>query len=170
MADTEDLPDEIKRFIVMRLACWDTPSQVAEAVKDEFEIVVSRQRVHVYDPTKKAGSELSDGLKKLFIATRKKFLDDTSEIGIAHKSVRLRMLDRAARKAETIGNYMGMAELCERAAKEVGEAYTNKHKHELTGKDGKPLAAAPTATIVLTGRPAAASASKAVERVRKRRD
>lgn len=39
------LNNEIKAFIVQALACFDTPSQVAKAVKQEFDLDVSRQQV-----------------------------------------------------------------------------------------------------------------------------
>ena len=39
------LKSEVKSFIVQALACFDTPSQVAEAVKNEFGVVLSRQQV-----------------------------------------------------------------------------------------------------------------------------
>jgi hypothetical protein len=44
------LKDEVKRFIVQSLACFDTPSQVAQAVKDTFGLEVSRQQCEFYDP------------------------------------------------------------------------------------------------------------------------
>ena len=44
------LTDEVKEFIVKGLACFDTPSQVAEAVRVNFGIEVSRQQVFSYDP------------------------------------------------------------------------------------------------------------------------
>ena len=41
-----------------------------------------------------------------------------------------------------------MLGILEAAAKEVGDAFTNRHKHEHTGKDGKDLPAAPAVTII----------------------
>ena len=166
MAETVELSDEVKTFIVQSLACWDTPSVVAAAVKAEFDVEITRQRVETYDPTKRAGAKLSQGFREIFEATRKKFLEDTAEIGISHKSVRLRMLDRGARHFESVKNFIGAADLCERAAKEMGGAFTNQQKHELTGKDGQPLPPQ-TATIVLTGRPESSPPPQAVDGVRK---
>ncbi|WP_122869605.1 DUF2280 domain-containing protein, partial [Pseudomonas viridiflava] len=37
------LKHEVKSFIVQALACFDTPSQVVEQVKQEFSIEISRQ-------------------------------------------------------------------------------------------------------------------------------
>src|SRR5262245_4457359 len=41
------------------------------------------------------------------------------------------------------------AELGELAAKEVGGAFTNKHQHEHTGRDGKDLPATPAAQVTI---------------------
>lgn len=163
MAEPNKLSDEVKAFIVSALACYDSPSTVAAAVKAEFGIEVSRQQVEGYDPGKRQGEKLSDKLKTLFEKSRKAFLEDTDDIPIANKAVRLRRLDRMARTSEDRGNYVLASSLIEQAAREMGGAYTNKFEH--TGKNGKPLAGGPT--IILTGRPDGQPASKAVDRVRK---
>lgn len=133
------LKPEVKTYIVQRLACFDTPTQVSEGVKDEFGIEMSRMAIQAYDPTKSAGAELGVKLRKVFEDTRERFLSDTSEIAISHKAVRLRMLQRMAESAEKRGNLVLAASLLEQAAKEVGEAYTNKRVTEVTGKDGGPI-------------------------------
>lgn len=119
------LPDEAKTLIVQHLACFDSPAVVAEAVKKELGIAVSRQAVESYNPTRRAGAKLAEKWKALFSETRKAFLEDTAEIGIAHRSVRLRRLDRMQLKAESMGNLQLAGELGEKAAKEQGDAYTN---------------------------------------------
>ena len=95
------LSKEIKTFVVQALACFDSPSTVAGAVKAEFGETVSRQAIEVYDPTKRAGEKLSEVWRTLFAETRAAFIADTSEIGISHRAVRLRALHRMAEKAET---------------------------------------------------------------------
>lgn len=139
MADQDELAHEVKYFIVQELACFKTPSEVAAAVKDEFEIAVTRQRVHRYDPTKKAGADLSDELKQLFEATRKALIDGAAQNAIEHRSVRLKWLNDMAIAARSRGNMVLAAQLIEQAAKECGEVYSNRHKLEHTGKDGKDL-------------------------------
>lgn len=159
MARNSELPDEVKGFIVQRLACWDTPTQVSKAVKEEFGIELPRQNIHRYDPTVKAGSDLSKKLRTIFEETRKAFTEETASIGVAHKSVRLRKLDRMITTLEERGNILGAAQLLEQAAKEAGGSFTNKH--ELSGPNGTPLAA-PTATIVW-GEPASAAPAREAE-------
>lgn len=128
------LPDEVKRFVVQQLACWDTPSEVAKAVNEVFQIEISRQAVERYDPNKRMGEALSEGLRELFDATRKAFLEDTASIGISHRTVRLRALARMAERAEGMKNFPLAAQLHEQAAKEMGNAYTNRR--EITGANG----------------------------------
>lgn len=126
MTERTELPDDVKTFVVQALACWDTPSEVVKAVKAEFDLVVSRQAVQAYDPTKRAGADLSDGLRSLFDATRTRFLASAAEVGTSHRAVRLRRLERLADRAETMGNIALSAEILQQIAKECGDAFTNK--------------------------------------------
>ncbi len=128
---------EVQTFVVQSLACFDSPSTVVAAVKKEYGEEITRQAVEGYDPNKKAGASLAERWKALFEETRKAFLEDTSQIAISHRAVRLRALQRMAEKAETQGNMVLAANLMEQAAKEVGDSYTNRR--ELTGKGGAPL-------------------------------
>lgn len=139
------LTEQARAFVVQQLAMYDAPSIVAKAVKAEFGLVITPQAVEAYDPTKRAGEKLSTKWKVLFEATRAKFIEDSAAIGIANRSVRLRRLDRMATQAENMGNIAVAAQLFEQAAKEMGNAYTNKR--ELTGKDGKDLPAPGAVTI-----------------------
>jgi hypothetical protein len=133
------LSEDIKVYIVTALACFDSTRQVVVDVKEKFGVAVTHQQVSAYDPATINGKRLSKPLKTLFASTREQFLKDAGKIPIAQSSVRLRMLDRNARKAEERGNVALMAQLLEQAAKESGGAYTNKLKHEHTGKDGGPI-------------------------------
>jgi len=115
------LTDEIKTFIVKGLACFDTPSEVAEAVKATFDVVVTRQHVHTYGPA--CSEPPAMRWRALHAATRQAFLDDAAEIGVANRNVRLRMLDRMAHRAEA-RHYLDLAAaLLEQAAKECGGMY-----------------------------------------------
>lgn len=120
------LKNEVKSFIVQALACFDTPSQVVEAVKNEYGVVVSRQQVETHDPTKSAGKGLAVKWVTLFNDTRKRFREETAEIPIANRAFRLRGLGRMAEKAENMRNLALTAQLYEQAAKEVGDVYVNR--------------------------------------------
>ncbi|HDH1525994.1 DUF2280 domain-containing protein [Klebsiella variicola subsp. variicola] len=133
------LKPEVKAFIVQSVACFDTPSQVVESVLKEFGIQITRQQVEQNDPTKISGKGLAQKWVDLFNRTRDRFLNEISDIPIANKAYRLRVLQRMSTTAEGMKNLGMTAQLLEQAAKEVGDAYSNKQKVELTGKDGGPL-------------------------------
>lgn len=133
------LKPEVKAFIVQSLACFDPPSQVVDAVLKEFGIKITRQQAESHDPNKAAGKALAKKWVDMFQATRERFQNETADIPIANKAYRLRVLDRMAANTERVKNYGMTAQLIEQAAKEVGDAYTNKQKVEHTGKDGGPI-------------------------------
>lgn len=126
-----------KVFIVQRLACFETPLEVSTALKAEYGIEVSKQAVEKYDPTKRAGEQLRKDLRDLFDKRRKRFRDEIDDIPEANKTVRVRDLALAARAFKESRNYIAMADMLERIAKEMGNVHSNRR--ELTGKDGKPM-------------------------------
>lgn len=129
----------VKVFIVERLACFETPTEVQKAVKQAFNVTVSLPQLAIYNPKSASGARLSQDLKDVFEATRAKFLADTSDIAISHKSYRLRVLDQQLVTAVKNGNTAMVTALLEQAAKEEGGAFTNRQKLEHTGKDGGPI-------------------------------
>ncbi|EQC1422654.1 DUF2280 domain-containing protein [Enterobacter hormaechei] len=143
------LKGEVKAFIVQSLACFDTPSQVVDLVKKEFGLSITRQQVESHDPTKANGRGLAQKWVELFHETRKRFQTELSDIPIANKAYRLRALDRMMTRAEGMKNMALAASLMEQAAKEVGDAYSNKQKVEHTSPDGS-MSPRPT-TIRLVG-------------------
>lgn len=133
------LSNDVKAFIVQALACFDTPSQVASAVKEEFGIEVSRQQCESHDPTKYAGRDLAKRWRVLFEDTRKRFREETADIPIANRAHRLRTLGCLAEKAEGMRNLALTAQLLEQAAKEVGDFYVNRQtKAEMPHDDLPP--------------------------------
>lgn len=146
------LKSEVKAFIIQQLACFDTPSQIVESVQNEFAIQITRQQVASHDPTKAAGSGLAKKWVDLFESTRSRFQAEISDIPVANKAYRLRVINRMATSAEKMKNLGMTAQLLEQAAKEVGDAYTNRLKVESTGKDGGPIR---TETVSLSPQEAA---------------
>jgi hypothetical protein len=131
------LNNKVKAFIVQGLATYMTPSEVVEAVNQEFDgLKVTRQQVSNYDPGKAAAVNLSQKWKDLFKQFRDDFNNDIQAIPIANKAYRLNMLDRMARDAEKSKNRPLAASLLEQAAKDVGEVFTNKQKVDNTSSDG----------------------------------
>ena len=126
MARASILSDEVRLFIVERLAVFDSPQTVATAVKNEFGVVVSRQAVEAYDPTRKAGQPLSPKLREHFCRTRQKFRRDIDDIPVASKAYRLTVLGEMVEQLRSLGNCLGAAALLEQAAKEVGGVYVGR--------------------------------------------
>jgi hypothetical protein len=126
-----------KAFIVQRLACFESPSSVAEAVRTQFGETITPQGVEAYDPHKRSGARLSKKWRRLFEDTRKAFLEETGRIGISHRTVRLRKLEAQVALNEERGNSAMVAQLLAQAAKEMGGAYTNRR--ELSGTGGRPI-------------------------------
>lgn len=142
------LTEDLKVFIVQALACYDSPSTVASAVKDQFGVIVSRQQVESYDHTKASSKGVAKKLVALFDETRERFLDGVAAVPVAKKVYRMRVLQRALERAEKQGNSAMVLQILEQAAKEEGGAFTNKR--ELTGKNGESLPVMPTTIELVT--------------------
>jgi len=138
------LNNEVKGFIVQALACFDTPSQVAAAVREEFGLDVTRQQCEAQDPTKRAGRDLAKKWVTLFHDTRKRFREETAEIPIANRAYRLRAMNRFVERAESMKNIGLAMQILEQAAKEVGDVYVNRQKKA----DAEDEPAVPTAVTV----------------------
>ncbi len=127
-----------KIFILQRLACYDSPQEVAQAFKEEYQFEITPQRIECYDPNKRAGRTLAKTWRELFESTRKAFLENVhNHVPEANKAVRVRMLANSAKELKRRGNHLGAAELIEQISKEMGNVYTNRR--ELTGADGKAM-------------------------------
>lgn len=134
MGNMATLKAECKIFIVQSIACYETPSQVVVSVRETFGIKITRQQVESHDPTKVSSKGLAQKWVDIFNATRARFLKETSDIPIANKAYRLRVLDRMAVNAESMNNYGMTADILEQAAKEVGGVYASRMNVETTGK------------------------------------
>lgn len=136
------LSEEIQAFIVQAHACFRKPSLIAKDVVAEFGVKLARDQIQFYHPDKGAkGKRLALKWKTLFAATRKEFVESKAQVGIAQQTYRLLLYQRAAEFYEEQGNMVLAAEMAERAAKEVGGAFTNKqeHKFDLTGLSDEDL-------------------------------
>jgi len=133
------LNNEIKAFIVQSLACFDSPTQVATAVRDGFGVVVSRQQVETHDPTRKSSKGLAKRWVTLFEDTRSSFREEMVKEPIANRSVRLRALQRMFEEAEARGHVVMAMKLLEQAAKECGDLYTGG-RVRTEGAESRPVA------------------------------
>lgn len=119
----KQLSGAVKLFIVTRLAMYESPSQVVDAVKGEFGIDVTREHVRVYNPEQ---CEVAARWRKVFKNTRVSFHAKIENIPIANLAVRLKWLNDVARVAQRNGNQTVLMAAMRQAAEERGEVYTNK--------------------------------------------
>ncbi|EXR08782.1 DUF2280 domain-containing protein [Acinetobacter baumannii] len=128
------LKEPVKIFIVQSLACRDTPQEVVENVKQEFDVEISRSQCQAYDPTKYSGRNLSQKYVELFEKTREEFDKGLIDIPIASKYYRLKQYQK---QLERTRNVKTALKILEKAAKDIGGQFTNRQ--EITGKDGGPV-------------------------------
>jgi len=138
-ANRYKLTEEQKIKVVQRLAGFDPPFLVRKWLREECGVNITLQALEYYDPNCYAGRHLLERWKSLFLATRKAIKEGSAEIGAANKMVRVRLLDGLAHKAMNKGDARRTAKLLAQVAKEMGDSYTNKHKHEHSGPDGGPI-------------------------------
>ncbi|AXQ22591.1 DUF2280 domain-containing protein [Acinetobacter wuhouensis] len=128
------LKEPVKIFIVQSLACRDTPQEVADLVKQEFDLIIERSQVALYDPTKRRGKNLSKKYVLLFEETREKFDSGLIDIPIANKYYRLKemqkMYDDSGKNKKTKQSLLKLA---------LQETDGRTTKVEHTGKDGADL-------------------------------
>jgi hypothetical protein len=131
------LPDEAKAFLVCQLAMFATPTEAAKAVKERYGLEIDRHQAFEYNPEGRGGNRpgnLSRKWRVLFWTTRRKFLKEVNDVAIAHRAYRLRRLDGMLRVAETRGDLALAARLLKQAAREMGDAFTNKARFEHSHK------------------------------------
>lgn len=133
------LKDEHKVFIVQALACYDTPTQIAAAVKEVFGISVTRQQVESYNCKRQAGQSTAKKWVAIFNKTRDDFEAEIAKIPVALRAVRLRRLERYVDQAEASGNLVLAAQLLEQIAREQGGMYENRRIHVHSGPNGQPI-------------------------------
>lgn len=129
------LKEEHKVFVVVHLARYSTPSEVVDAVSEEFGLQVSRQQVQKYDPTSRAGESLAKGLKDLFYETRRAFKKKVGELPMSHQAYRLNELHKQYVRASRAGNQPLACEILKQAAQEVGGLFTNKRTLTVGGME-----------------------------------
>lgn len=117
------LSGEVKLFIVTRLAKYESPTQVVDAVKAEFGVEITREHVRTYNPEQ---VDVAGRWKKLFDSARADFHKKIDDIPIANLATRLEWLNGVARRAQSRGNDMVLMAAMRQAAEERGEVYTNR--------------------------------------------
>lgn len=140
------LSPKAKTYIITALATFERRKDILAGLKEQFDVTISEQGLSFYNPT---NPQLHKKWKDLFETTREAFLVNVGQIPIANKAVRLRELNRLFEKQSTgpLQNPAEIRALLEQAAKESGDAFTNRREH--TGAGGKSLIPDNASTVVL---------------------
>lgn len=146
------LKSKHKRFVVRRLAVFDRPSEVREALRTRYEVEADLSQLAHYDPSNEKGQGLAEDLQTLFWETREDFIEEQKGIALSYKSKRLRELEKQYyRLKDSLDdlpdqNVLGradllaeMREVLEQMAKETGGKYTSTQMLELMGEGGGPI-------------------------------
>lgn len=128
------LKEPVKIFIIQSLACRDTPQEVADLVKQEFDLILDRSQVALYDPTKRRGKNLSKKYVQLFEKAREDFDAGLIDIPIANKFYRLKEIQKMY--DDSGKNKVAKQKLLKLAHQET-DGRTIRQEH--TGKDGADL-------------------------------
>jgi hypothetical protein len=155
----DEIAHEVRAFIVTHLACYETPTAVAKAVKEAYDIVLNRSTIAHYHP-ESTGARLAPEWVDLFHEMRATFKARMREVPIADRAYRMWRLQQILDREDDRGNLAGARDALEQAAKEEGGAFTNKR--ELTGENGAPIATELTVRFVRPAEPAIAPAMTGV--------
>lgn len=120
-------------FIVECLATFMTPTETAEAVREEFDLKepIARSTIQEYNPER--NKEIAKKWKDLFDECRKRFISEIDNVGIAHQAYRLRELQKLYHQAGA--NKVLKAALLRQGAEERGGVYTSKRELVLSAKE-----------------------------------
>jgi hypothetical protein len=120
------LPENVKKFIIIRNACGQTPREVIRDVQKTFGLQLTSSQVARYDPTKTAGQTLRDDYKRLFAEMRHEHSTISDMIGIGSPGFRIVTLHHQLTKAVEEGDAKLALRLLIQAAREKGEGYYAK--------------------------------------------
>jgi hypothetical protein len=133
------LNDAQKAFVVERLASHYQPTGIAREVRARYGITVSAAAIEFYDPTRFSGEECPKRWADLFHATRNSFNKEKADIPAANRLVRVRWRGDMAIAAMEQGQYKPANDILDSIAKECGDAFSNRQKHEHSGPNGEAL-------------------------------
>lgn len=117
------LTDELRAYVVQRLAAFDRPGEIARALRRECGITIHPKNISAYNPTVFAGRRLAPRWKALFESTRARVLADDASLG--DTMTRVHRLDGLARRAIQDGDLILAAQLQRQSAREIAATQLN---------------------------------------------
>ncbi len=112
------LPENVKRFIVIRNACSVPPRETIREVKEVFGLTISSSRVARYDPTTAAGQTLREEYKRLYAAMRREAQLVADCIGAGDQGTRIMMLHQLCTQAVEDGDARTVLKILNQVYKE----------------------------------------------------
>lgn len=131
--------DDVRKHIVVALACYRGPTAIVNEVKELFGVELSKQAVSAYNP-ELVSSRPAQKWVDMFNFAREKFLEEATERPIAYQAFRLSALEQSVLLGLEDMHAGGevryeaaeaVRKAVETAAKEVGGAFTNVKKGSL---------------------------------------
>src|SRR5262245_21430323 len=126
MRNERRLKVEHKLFIMTQLGVGEGLTKTAELFKAQFGLDIDRRHVAKYDPAR--NPKMEKPMVKLFYVIRERHLKLLAEIPLAHKSFRLRELQKMLDRAEDspVQNAVEMRAILDHAAKESNDFWCKK--------------------------------------------
>lgn len=125
------LSEHDKHTVVILLARFESPAAVAVQMRELYGVNTDRFQVRTYDPTCNR-YEAGQRWQSVFWGERDRYLNELSEVPIAHKAYRLAMLQRILDRAMHDGNFRLAKATLRQAAEEVGDSLTNERKVQVS--------------------------------------
>ena len=125
MAKKGKLTHEQKTWIVQRLACYASPTEVQAELRTEFRIELGLPSILYYDATAR-GTDLGKEWRELFAETRASYERDVDSVALSHQAFRLRELLHLYQADKKRGATTLAAQHLAQAAKEMGDFYVNR--------------------------------------------
>ena len=117
-------------MIIRELACFATHAEVIEKLQKEEGVGITHQQIQHYNPESAQGSAaLAKKWKHIFNTTREKFLEEVSEIPIANRAYRLKLIQQQAERMNRQGNALGVLQAVKEAREEMGEGAEAVEEH-----------------------------------------
>lgn len=139
-----NLDEKHKVWLVTAYACYKRTGEVREEFAKTFGAEIPEQQARSFNLSAfRSQEEANKGRKgrwwPLYEDARKRFEESLVDVPIASKAYRIRKLDEMFDLAFTRRNFKSAADLLEQAAKEMGDAHSNRRvmagkvEHEHSG-------------------------------------
>ncbi len=114
------LKNEHKEFIVRKIACYSSPSEVIIELEEIYGVTgLEPKQIAYYNPDVSTGGKLGKQWKDLHSHYRKEFLDGIIDIPIANKRYRLLELQKSHDKLRLVNNEAGANAILKQAQDEM---------------------------------------------------